>query len=262
MKIVQLKYIAFAIIASIFASCSNDVGGLDKSANPNGEGGSMARMTIVNDYLYTVDNQDLKVFNISDPSQVVFVKSVEIGRNIETLFGFKNSLYIGSGNAVYIYSISNPENPTQLEMIQHTYSCDPVVANDTIAFSTVRTTSTCRRNNWSANELLILDVSSLSNIHETHNYNLDFEPYGIGLEDTIFFLCKGEAGIDVFDSRDFFKNIFANQLPPTINTITGINAFDVIPYNDLLIVVGETGMILYDIKDIHNIKKLSGIYPD
>jgi hypothetical protein len=256
------KIVSAIVIAVLFAACSAGDGGMfgsnDKNDIANGEGGSMARMTIVGDYLYTVDVSSLKVFDISDPTNVMYLNTSDVGNNIETIFGFKNNLYIGSGNAVYIYSINDPEHPVLLETIQHMYSCDPVVANDTIAFSTIRTTSECRRNSWGVNELIIMDVENIHNIHVTHTYELGFEPYGIGLEDTIFFLCKGDQGIDVFDVKDFDQFV----LPTPINHIGNIHAFDVIPYNDLLIVVGETGMELYNIADIANIQKLSGIYPD
>ncbi|QLH46903.1 MAG: hypothetical protein HWD58_15490 [Bacteroidota bacterium] len=38
--------------------------------NTTGQGGSMARFTIVGHYLYTVDGRSLRVFDISNPSLV------------------------------------------------------------------------------------------------------------------------------------------------------------------------------------------------
>ncbi|MGV3658020.1 MAG: hypothetical protein ACO1NX_08695 [Chitinophagaceae bacterium] len=67
--------------------------GCDKMAadsaayNPSsGTGGSMARFTIVGNYLYTVDKSDLKVFEIADPSNPVFKQTVPVGFEIETIY--------------------------------------------------------------------------------------------------------------------------------------------------------------------------------
>lgn len=252
-----LVFVAFACDTGDFSQSDNI--GTEKSAGP-GKGGSMARMTIVKNHLYAVDVNNLKVFDVSSPDNPVFKNDVKIGRNIETIFGFKNHLYIGSTEAVYIYNIDDPLNPKQLTMIQHVLSCDPVVANDTIAFSTIRSTSACRWNDWWANELLVLDVSNMNNVVQTHNYQLDFSPYGLGLKDTTLFLCKGDEGIALYDIRDVADS--KNWSLSSFNTITGIDAFDVIIHGDLLMVVGEDGLLLYDITDLMNIQKLSEINPD
>ncbi len=237
----------------------NDSISTEKSAGP-GKGGSMARMTIVKNHLYAVDVSSLKIFDISSPDNPVFKNDVKIGRDIETIFGFKNHLYIGSTEAVYIYNIDDPLNPTQVTMIQHVLSCDPVVANDTIAFSTIRSTSACRWNNWWVNELLVLDVSNMNNVVQTHSYQLGFSPYGLGLKDTTMFLCKGDEGVALYDIREVANPV--NWDLNSFNTISGIDAFDVIIHDDLLMVVGEDGLLFYDISDLMNIQKLSEINPD
>lgn len=266
------RYASLLVIAALLfvvAACEESPSfnsGSDNSGEKTsgtGEGGSMARMTIVKNYLYAVDGKRLKVFNLSSPDKPVFEKEVEIGRDIETIFGFKNYLYIGSTSAVYIYNIDNPTDPTQVTMIQHLLSCDPVIANDTIAFSTIRSTSECRWDTWSVNELLVLDVSNMNNVHQTHSYQLNFSPYGVGMKDTVFFLCKGDEGVILYDIRELAKpQYFSLANVNSINSITGIDAFDVIVHNNLLIVVGADGMHIYDITDVRNIQKLSAIKPD
>lgn len=251
----------------VFASCEESSGpgeSFDSSQNntdpkiaASGKAGSMARMTVLGNYLYAVDNESLKVFNINKPDKPAYTNDVEIGRDIETIFGFKNHLYIGSSSAVYIYNVDDPTQPQEVTMIQHMLSCDPVVANDTIAFSTIRSTSICRWNNWSVNELLVLDVSNMNNVTETHNYQLDFSPYGLGMKDTTLFLCKGEDGIDLYDIRELSNT--SNYQLNSFNSISGIDAFDVIVHEELLMVVGKDGYFMYDISDVMNIQKLSEI---
>lgn len=253
-------FLFISLIAILFSCEEGFMDNADTKTAGSGKGGSMARMTIVNNYLYAVDGSNLKVFDISKPQNPVYSNDVEIGRNIETIFGFKNHLYIGSTNAVYIYNIDDPTNPQEVTMIQHLLSCDPVVANDTVAFSTIRTTSSCRWNTWSVNELLILDVSNMSNVYTQRSYQLDFSPFGLGLKDTTLFLCKGSEGIDLYDIRNLADPL-NNQLVP-FNQLDNVDAFDVIIHGDLLMVVGENGLIMYDITDLMNIQKLSEINPD
>ena len=266
----RTSYFGFLMVAMLFilASCEESSGpgesvspdNTDPKIAASGKAGSMARMTILGDYLYAVDKENLKVFDITKPDKPSYSNDVEIGRDIETIFGFKNHLYIGSNRAVYIYNVDNPTQPQEITMIQHMLSCDPVVANDTVAFSTIRSTSVCRFQNFSVNELLVLDVSNMNNVTETHNYQLDFSPYGLGMKDTTLFLCKGENGIALYDIRELSnQNNFSIN---SFNTITGIDAFDVIVHNNLLMVVGNDGYIMYDISDVMNIQKLSEIQTD
>ena len=68
----------------------------------------MARFTIVGNYLYTVDKTDLKVFDIANPAAPVFRQTVPVGFEIETIFPFKDKLFIGSTSVVHIFSIADP----------------------------------------------------------------------------------------------------------------------------------------------------------
>src|SRR5690349_21737790 len=79
-----------------------------------GQGGSLARFTIAGNYLYTVDKESLKVFDISNASQPVYKRTVPVGFEIETIFPFSDKLFIGSTSVVHIFSIADPSNPQKL----------------------------------------------------------------------------------------------------------------------------------------------------
>ena len=71
---------SFLVLVCSGWSCSKDSGGnFSASANPAGQGGSLARFTIVGNYLYTVDKQNLKVFLISDAANPVLKNTVAAG---------------------------------------------------------------------------------------------------------------------------------------------------------------------------------------
>src|SRR5207253_9884475 len=112
---------------------------LSSSSVPSaiGVSGSMARFTLLNNYLYTVTDNSLNVFDISQPENPVFTNQKSIGWQIETIFSFKDRLFIGSQSGVFIFSTANPVEPTQLYMFVHATSCDPVIADDNFAYVTL-----------------------------------------------------------------------------------------------------------------------------
>ena len=131
------KIILFFIVTLFLLNCSSDSTNSDQAYSEAGQGGSLARFVLKDNYLYTVDVYGLNVFNITNPEIPVKVNQVPISFNIETIFNLKDNLYIGSKNGMFIYNIANPENPTYVSDVQHFTACDPVVANLTHAFITL-----------------------------------------------------------------------------------------------------------------------------
>ena len=69
-----------------------------------------------------------------------------------------------------------------------------------------------------------------------------------------FFICDGDDGLKAFDATDINK-IPENQLAHYKN----INAVDVIPFNNVLMMIGEDGIFQYDYSDPKAIRMLSKI---
>lgn len=113
-------------------------GSAAKSPSPVGTGGSIARFALLNSRLYTVSNQDLNIFNITNAQSPVYIKKVTVGNwNVETLFPFENKLFIGSSNGIFIYTVYNADNPILEGQFGHIRSCDPVIAADHFAYVTL-----------------------------------------------------------------------------------------------------------------------------
>ena len=68
----------------------------------------MSRFSIVNDYLYAVNNSSIKVLDISAVNDPQLQNTVGVGWNIETIYPFKNKLFIGSSNGMFIFDIIQP----------------------------------------------------------------------------------------------------------------------------------------------------------
>ena len=123
--------IIILLFALLLNSCSKE--GADSAGAATGAGGSTARFTIAGNYLYVVDNTSLKAFDISNTTGDPLLKSTtNVGINIETIFPYQDKLFIGSSNAMHIFSLTNPEKPTKLAQANYIIrmSCDPVVAKD------------------------------------------------------------------------------------------------------------------------------------
>ncbi|MEL6926488.1 MAG: hypothetical protein AAFO94_20770 [Bacteroidota bacterium] len=86
-----------------FASTSNG-GSVDFNTPVGaGTGGSLARFTIVDQLLYTVDQFNLRIFDIADCDNPSFENLVNIGWGVETIFPYEESLFIGAEHGMYIF---------------------------------------------------------------------------------------------------------------------------------------------------------------
>src|SRR4028119_1313041 len=109
-----MKKLIFLLFASIFFwQCGKDMAS-PSFASTSGQGGSLARFAIAGNYLYTVDHAKLSVHDVTNPGNPVLKKTVNIGFDIETIFPFKDKLFIGSSSVVHIFSITDPVNPRKL----------------------------------------------------------------------------------------------------------------------------------------------------
>ncbi|TDH27962.1 hypothetical protein EXU57_05720 [Segetibacter sp. 3557_3] len=213
-----------------------------------GVGGSMARFTILNNYLYTVTDNVLNSFNISQPQEPVFSSKVNLTWGIETIFPFKNNLFIGSTTGMFIYGTSNPAQPNSLGAFTHARTCDPVIAEDNYAFVTLRSGNTC---GGFTNQLDVVNIQNLMSPKLVKSYSLH-NPFGLSKDGNVLIICDGSAGLKVFDATDI------NSLK-LAQTISGIDTYDVITQNGRAIVVAKDGLYQYSYTMPTNLKLLSKI---
>ncbi len=230
------KSFSLIILAAILmASCaeSNDNG---TGGSPVGQAGSLARFTIANDHLFAVDNSSLNVFNIADPSNAIFISKHELFTTAETIFARdSNTVFIGSTTGMFIYDVSDAPNVERLSTYQHIVACDPVVANEEYAFVTLRSeedNNFCWR---SVNQLDIIDIRNLRQPFLVNSFPL-VNPRGLGLYGDTLLIC--DRGLKVFDVSDPLSL-------KLLDVDEDFDAFDLIPYDDLIIAVAEDGLSQY-----------------
>ncbi|KPK86600.1 MAG: hypothetical protein AMS27_04755 [Bacteroides sp. SM23_62_1] len=216
--------------------------------NSAGTGGSMARFIIYENILYTIDISTLHFFDVSESTTPWAVGNQSIGWNIETVFIAKDHLFIGAQTGMYIYSLYDPVKPQYISTYWHRTSCDPVVVEGNYAYVTLRTGTLCEQD---VNQLDVVDIRDLDNPEKIKSYTM-YNPHGLGIDNGILFVCDGEEGLKVYNASDPY-NIKANKLAH----FPDINAFDVIPIDDLLIMVGKDGIYQYDYTNLENIELLS-----
>ncbi len=228
------------------ATPSVEAGAPNNDSGGEGGGGSMARFALHKDKLYVVTQSDLLTFGI-DGGIPVQEETVNIGWwGIETVFPYKDYLFIGSQNGMFIYDVSNPSAPVQLSMFQHIQSCDPVVANDEYAYVTLRGGNPCGND---INRLDILDISDVNNPVLEKTYGM-VNPYGLGLDGSTLFVC--DDGLKVFDVTD------PNDIDE-LEHYSNIEAYDVIPRDGLLMVIGADGFYQYNYENVNDLQLLSRI---
>lgn len=226
----------------------NTAGASQDGGGTKGVGGSMARFAITGNYLYAVDYNSLHTFNISTSSPIGESK-MDVGWAIETIFPYEDNLYIGSANAMYIYDIgSNPANPAEISTYQHFTACDPVVVSEDIAYVTLRDGELCPRG---VNRLEVINVEDPVNPRKIADYEM-INPHGLGIDGDYLFISEGSKGLKILDAQDP-KDI------KQLRYIEDIRTFDVIPFNNVLMITGQTGIVQYDYSDINNVVHLSTI---
>ena len=225
-----------------------------KSTSPttSGVSGSTSRFAIVNERLYAVSQNEMKLFNLQNPSNPTKDGSLNLGFGIETIFPYKDKLFLGTTTGVQIWDNKNPMKPTYLSRLDHARACDPVVVENDIAYVTLRSINNFSRCGGAiSNQLDVIDVSNAASPVLLKTYSME-SPYGLGIDNKKLFICEGTSGLKTFDAS---KPMDIKQL----QHFKEMNAYDVIPLNNTLMLIGKDGLYQYDYSNPNSLKLLSKI---
>ena len=227
---------------------SRSIGASGVSSNGVGIGGSMARFGIKGNTLYLLDNNTLRLLDITVKSSPVKLFDINPGWGIETMFLTNNNMFMGTTTGMLIYDITDPRSPVRKSSYNHVRSCDPVVVDDTLAYVTLRTGTNC---GGSVNSLDVVNIKNTSAPAFVASYPMS-NPHGLGKDGSLLFICDGTAGLKIYDATNP-KVISANLK----YTYPNIRAYDVIPLGDILVMIGDEGLYQYDYSNIQNVTLLS-----
>lgn len=246
-----MKRLIYLLAVSAFLSACNKA---DNSSTPDnfdggsGQGGSLARFTIAQNHLYVVDDMKLYSYSLANAAQPQIKSTTTLGEDIETIYAYGDKLFIGSRNAMYIYSISDAANPEHLGQASHVRACDPVVAKDNYAYVTVRSGNTC---GGTVSALMVYDITYIMSPSLQKTITLH-SPYGLGVKGNRLYVCNGAAGMNVYD-------ITNPTNPQLVKEFHDDIYYDVIPTNDLLICMVEGGTSLYQYESSQELVKAAKI---
>jgi hypothetical protein len=211
-----------------------------------GKGGSMARFTLYKNYLYTVDRQNLQVFDIAAPTSPNRQNQINVGFEIETIFPAQEHLFIGSQEAMYIYGLSQPAAPHLVSKYTHIRSCDPVAVWGDYAYVTLRAGNTCR---GGVNQLEVISIKNLESPGLIRAYPMQ-EPFGLGADENLLFVC--DNGLKVYNSQKPDNLILLKHY-------ASFKGYDVIPNQGELLVSAKEGVYLYEYTDSGELTLMSEI---
>lgn len=237
--------LGFGVAMDAASSFESSIGG------PVGMGGSMARFAIQKQFLYAVDSYEMHIFDISNSALPQKSNSIGIGWEVETIFPYKDKIFIGTRSGMFIYDSQIPGDPQFLSEFIHATACDPVVANDNYAFVTLRSGTPCE---GFVNELNIIDIENIANPVLLKKIPMN-NPHGLGLDGNTLFICEGEFGLKIYDISDIDR-------PALIKNVINIQVHDVIAWQGILIAIGEEGVYQYDYSNLDEISLLSFIQFD
>ena len=214
-----------------------------------GTGGSYAKFQINNNALYTVESYNLKVFNITNPTETFYDKTVYMtewmgGGVFETLFKQKEFLFVGSTNGMYIVNAFDEFNPYFVSGFAHATACDPVVVQGNTAYITVRGGSNCGSIEDQVN---VIDITNIQNPTLISTYLLN-QPYGLGIKDDVLYVCA-DGNLNVFDATNSTELTLENTYEDEVK--------DVIALDTHLIAVGINKIIQYNYGENHTLEVIS-----
>lgn len=226
-------------ISSSSSSSSDSVASLE-----SGQGGSMARFAIAGDYLYTINEREMNILDISNASTPKKVNKIHVPFDVETLFSYNKTLYVGSSSGMYIYDNSVPTLPTRVADFTHAQSCDPVVVSDDVAYVTLSSSSTCW-NGTGVNRLEIIDVKTLDTPKFIRAVDM-WEPKGLGVDGENLFICDGSNGLKVFDINKTDNNGSIDVTIASKENLAEIDCYDVIANNKHLVISNHENIRQFD----------------
>lgn len=242
---------AFMLTAFVVVACQKENVSETKNANANGTSGSITRFASHNNYLYALDQNKIKVYDIANGASPTLVNTVITDYGLETITVYDGTIFIGSRTALYILDITNPASPVILSKTERegelAGGCDPVAVKNNYAFSTVKIIeNVCGVINTSS-RLLVYDVTDKNNPVLVNEYNMNI-PNGLGYKDNTLFVCdEGSDVIMMFDITNPVNTSFSSTFPLT-------DPVDLIVDGNKMVVSTKTGFSFYDITDLNNIQ--------
>lgn len=225
------RYLGLIFIVLIF-SCEGDGSDFSPELGGTGVGGSLAKFTISNNQVIVLNGNEVKQYDILSNGQLSEKNTLQISGQLETIFPYADKILIGSDNAVHFLEFDSDGLLSLLSTYDHLTACDPVVASNGIAFSTLKV-SDCRAG--TDDFLEAIDISDISNPRVLRVYDTQ-APFGLAIKGSFLFVCE-KGGLTMYSF-----NPEGNLVEMDFMTIDGAIPLDIIINNTYLIVRTDQGI--------------------
>lgn len=250
------KLLYISLLAIILNGCESDAQFAGEFGGGEVLSGSYANMLTLGDFLYVLGNGQLKTLSLSNPAMPELIDAKVVNFTVESLFISGENIFVGSQEGMYIYTIGADGIPQFRSETSYDdfelLSCffDPVAANEDYAYVTLDNDSsveTCFRPALD-DQMRIFDLSDLENPILVNTLFMN-NPKGIALDGDHLFVCEKVNGLTAFE--------LSNPIQPVeIYKSEDFSAYDLIPANGLLMVVGQDTLHQFNYTDINNIFKI------
>ena len=209
------------------------------SASGTGVGGSFARFTVVDDFLYIAEDFHIKSYSVTNPANPELKSNNQLGWGIETIFPYKDKLFVGSNSGMFILDIATPEYPVLLSSFNHARACDPVIVHENTAYITLRNGTACQ---GFINQLDVVDITNIMEPKLIKSYPMT-HPHGLSYSDGYIYLAEGKNGFKILNAKK------ENDIK-TIGEVKNIHSYDMISIaKDRLFMIGDDGFYQYNVSD-------------
>ncbi|MFK8080293.1 MAG: LVIVD repeat-containing protein [Granulosicoccus sp.] len=237
-------YLLLAFASVVASGCSENSDGSGSGTDRPGQtgtAGSTARMIIDGDFLYAISGNTVQLFDISAPATPVAWNQVNLlpSSDIQTLFAYENYLLVGAADGIQILDNTDRASPRPVGDFRHAVTRDPVVAQDDVAYATLRRDDT-QPGTDIVNQLNVIDISNVETpeLVQVQDDILD-APSGLAVRGDRLFVCDGESGMKIFDITEKFA-------PNLTQILNYIDCDDVIATDDTLHVIGPRDYSQYN----------------
>ncbi len=235
-KIVKPLLVLFVVFVVFLQGCEKSPESTATEAS-SGANGSMTRFITYNNFLYIVDHSSLRSYDISNQTPVL-KKTTSVGFNIETIFEYQGKLFIGSNDAIFIYGLSNPEQPSLISRFNYFIpGKDPVVAIDSVAYSTTRNL------NGAGGNLNVVNIKNL-NAPLSMGGVMMSSPYGLAINGNALYVCNGNNGLSIFDRSDVYRPVLSQEFTTLNETF-----YDLIVRGNIMVCYIKSGIVILDVSN-------------
>ncbi|GHE73736.1 hypothetical protein [Roseivirga thermotolerans] len=211
----QVRSLVLALLAIIVVSCQTDSNDFTPDLGGTGTGGSLAKFAIVQNSLLVLHENAIDQYFIQHDGSLTEGRSLTFfSGGLETIYPYGEYALVGSNNQVFFLGFDDNNFLDLISSYSHLTACDPVVAANGVAFSTLRN-SGCR---FDADESLdVIDIRDIETPVFIKSYNIE-APYGLSVRGSHLIVCE-RGGIALYGISDPYNIVlkgffdFGNDTP-------------------------------------------------